>query len=92
MPYSKVDSMLSNEQREEMSKKGFIFLEMEFNNDGNKVTLMEMRTILDNNNFNYIPPRRKVSTQRQTYSSGKECPVCQMDEWCGTDGCPMDPQ
>ena len=21
-----------------------------------------------------------------------ECPVCGMDEWCGTDGCPMDPQ
>ena len=20
------------------------------------------------------------------------CPVCGMDEWCGTDGCPMDPQ
>lgn len=21
-----------------------------------------------------------------------DCPVCDMDEWCGTDGCPMDPQ
>lgn len=21
-----------------------------------------------------------------------ECPVCGMDEWCGTDGCPKDPQ
>jgi len=21
-----------------------------------------------------------------------DCPVCNMDEWCGTDGCPMDPQ
>ena len=21
-----------------------------------------------------------------------ECSVCGMDEWCGTDGCPMDPQ
>jgi hypothetical protein len=21
-----------------------------------------------------------------------ECPICGMDEWCGTDGCPMDPQ
>jgi hypothetical protein len=21
-----------------------------------------------------------------------DCPVCGMDEWCGTDGCPMDPQ
>jgi hypothetical protein len=20
------------------------------------------------------------------------CPVCGEDEWCGTDGCPMDPQ
>ena len=20
------------------------------------------------------------------------CSVCGMDEWCGTDGCPMDPQ
>jgi len=21
-----------------------------------------------------------------------DCPVCGMDDWCGTDGCPMDPQ
>jgi hypothetical protein len=21
-----------------------------------------------------------------------ECSVCGMNEWCGTDGCPMDPQ
>jgi hypothetical protein len=21
-----------------------------------------------------------------------ECSICGMDEWCGTDGCPMDPQ
>jgi len=22
----------------------------------------------------------------------RECSVCGMDEWCGTDGCPLDPQ
>ncbi|MFT4757610.1 MAG: hypothetical protein ACI91R_002266 [Vicingaceae bacterium] len=22
----------------------------------------------------------------------RDCLVCGMDEWCGTDGCPMDPQ
>ncbi len=22
----------------------------------------------------------------------RECPICGMDEWCGTDGCPLDPQ
>jgi len=22
----------------------------------------------------------------------RECSVCGMDEWCGSDGCPLDPQ
>ena len=22
----------------------------------------------------------------------RECSICGMDEWCGTDGCPLDPQ
>ena len=26
------------------------------------------------------------------FELGRECPVCGMDEWCGTDGCPFDPQ
>jgi len=25
-------------------------------------------------------------------NNGVECKICQMDEWCGTDGCPLDPQ
>jgi hypothetical protein len=27
-----------------------------------------------------------------TVKASRECPVCGMDEWCGTDGCPMDPK
>ena len=26
------------------------------------------------------------------FSNSRECSICGMDEWCGTDGCPMDPQ
>lgn len=22
----------------------------------------------------------------------RSCPVCGMDDWCGSDGCPLDPQ
>lgn len=27
-----------------------------------------------------------------TKEIARDCPVCGMDDWCGTDGCPMDPQ
>ena len=33
-----------------------------------------------------------IECKNQVVSNGHECPVCGMDEWCGTDGCPMDPQ
>lgn len=26
------------------------------------------------------------------FEMGRECSICGMDEWCGTDGCPLDPQ
>jgi len=39
---------------------------------------MKTRIINSMNNINFIVMR--------------ECSVCGMDEWCGTDGCPMDPQ
>ena len=26
------------------------------------------------------------------FELGRECSICGMDEWCGTDGCPLDPQ
>jgi hypothetical protein len=26
------------------------------------------------------------------FELGRECPVCGMDDWCGTDGCPFDLQ
>ena len=42
--------------------------------------------------------RRNTSlnrSERPNYNfnnNGVECKICQMDEWCGTDGCPLDPQ
>lgn len=29
---------------------------------------------------------------KETVTAKWGCPVCGMDEWCGTDGCPRDPQ
>lgn len=29
---------------------------------------------------------------KETSTAKWACPVCGMDEWCGTDGCPRDPQ
>jgi hypothetical protein len=26
------------------------------------------------------------------FSDSRECSICGMDDWCGTDGCPLDPQ
>jgi hypothetical protein len=26
------------------------------------------------------------------FSNSRECSICGMDDWCGTDGCPLDPQ
>ena len=33
-----------------------------------------------------------IECKNQVVSNEHECPVCGMDEWFGTDGCPMDPQ
>ncbi len=26
------------------------------------------------------------------FSNSRECSICGMGDWCGTDGCPLDPQ
>jgi hypothetical protein len=92
MSFSQIEDKLSDVQKEELLKKGFLFLEIELKYEGDSIAVVETRLISDNNQFNCMPPPKKIRSQRQTYSSGKECPICQMDEWCGTDGCPMDPQ
>ncbi len=33
-----------------------------------------------------------ISVENESIFMRRECPVCGEDDWCGTDGCPMDPQ
>jgi hypothetical protein len=33
-----------------------------------------------------------IAVKMELFSMRRECPICGEDDWCGTDGCPMDPQ
>jgi len=33
-----------------------------------------------------------IAVNIELFSMRTECPICGEDDWCGTDGCPMDPQ
>lgn len=35
---------------------------------------------------------KKSGIEQENPKNWGGCPVCGMEEWCGTDGCPMDPQ
>jgi hypothetical protein len=33
-----------------------------------------------------------IKMKSANFEIEKDCPVCGMDDWCGSDGCPLDPQ
>lgn len=35
---------------------------------------------------------KSVKMKNSNLENERDCPVCGMDDWCGTDGCPLDPQ
>lgn len=44
------------------------------------------------NNRRNTHPKKNERYKNNFTTNGFECKICQMDEWCGTDGCPLDPQ
>ncbi len=35
---------------------------------------------------------KSITMKNVNFEVERECSICGMDEWCGTDGCPLDPQ
>lgn len=94
-PFSMVVDKLSAENSELLNNKGFLFVEITFKIESSVVIVDQIKRISENNEFNFVDspkPKKRMNSNRKSQSSGRICRVCQMDEWCGTDGCPMDPQ
>lgn len=49
------------------------------------------REMMETTKNNEIQEQEVIAVVNEV-SSNYGCPVCGMDEWCGTDGCPRDPQ
>jgi tetratricopeptide (TPR) repeat protein len=94
LSFSMVSDKISEENMKTLESKGFLFIEIEFNMQTNPISIVETRLIPENNQYNFVPPPKppKRIGGYKKESSGRICRVCHMDEWCGTDGCPMDPQ
>ena len=90
------------------NKFTFVEIEVENINNENKVTslkrLKEDNQYTKENHpkeeiVNEKPTDTHYQKKPRDYSSiigrsnnKRECSICQMDEWCGSDGCPLDPQ
>jgi len=95
VPYSFIDKHLTENMLTELESKGYLFLEVDFIIESQLVKIKELRLIEKNNKFSKIiipgNQRNQSRTSFKKNSNKKECQVCQMNEWCGTDGCPLDP-
>lgn len=98
-------NFISSEMIDEIQRKKFVFVELQVNSL-NEIT--SIQNIAENNSFNELNhPKRLLNEKKKKsrnqyqpirrvkYSScnnENECSICQLNEWCGTDGCPLDPQ
>lgn len=95
LPFSLIEDKISEDINLQLKKFGYAFIEIGLSiNPGADPSISYVKKPDTSNSYsNY-----KLNLGKERYSepasriSDVHCHVCGMDEWCGTDGCPLDPQ
>jgi hypothetical protein len=96
---------ISIEMLDEIQRKKFIFVQLEVNSF---YEVTGLQNITEDNSFNELNHPKRLLNEKKKKSRNQyqpirrvkdsfcdneiECSICQLNEWCGTDGCPLDPQ